>query len=82
MPSSVLMYAHDSAAGTKHDRARKLVERLWDEGTGVVSTQVLEELCVNLRRKLARPLPVDDVRQLVQDYLSWEVVGYTPESIL
>jgi predicted nucleic acid-binding protein len=43
---------------------------------------VLQELCVNLRRKVAPPLPVDEIRRLVQDYLSWEIVVNGPESAI
>ena len=57
--TNVLVYAHDRRAGFKHERARQLVERLWDSGQGVLSTQVLQELCINLRRKVNPPLPVD-----------------------
>jgi len=80
--TDILLYAHDRSAGLKHERARQLVERLWTSGQGVLSTQVLQELCINLRRKLARPLPVEEVRQLIQDYLSWEIVVNTPAAVL
>ncbi len=80
--TNILIYAHDRAAGAKHDRARQLIERLWTSGEGVLSTQVLQELCINLRRKVARALPIDEIRQLLQDYLSWEVIVNKPESIL
>lgn len=80
--TNILIYAHLPSAGVKHDRARQLIAQLWSTGEGVLSTQVLQELCVNLRRKLARPLPVDDLRQLVQDYLSWEIVVNTPQSVI
>ena len=80
--TNILIYAHDRSAGVKHDRARRAVEELWNSGEGVLSTQVLQELCINLRRKVAKPLPVDEVRQLIEDYLSWEVVVNTPESVL
>jgi predicted nucleic acid-binding protein len=80
--TNVLLYAHDRSAGLKHERARQLVERLWISGQGVLSTQVLQELCINLRRKIARPLPVEEVRRLIQDYLSWEIVVNTQESTL
>ena len=72
--TNILLYAHDRSAGVKHERARQLLERLWTSGEGVLSTQVLQELCINLRRKIARPLPVEEIRQIIQDYLSWEVV--------
>jgi predicted nucleic acid-binding protein len=80
--TNILLYAHDRSAGLKHERARQLIERLWSSGQGVLSTQVLQELCINLRRKVARPLPVEEVRHLIQDYLSWEVIVNTPASVL
>jgi predicted nucleic acid-binding protein len=80
--TNILIYAHDRSAGPKHDLARQLIERLWASGEGVLSTQVLQELCINLRRKAARPLPIEEVRRLIQDYLSWEVMVNTPESVL
>jgi len=80
--TNILVYAHDRSAGTKHQRARLLLEQLWDSGQGVLSTQVLQELCINLRRKVSRPLPIDEVRLLIRDYSTWEVVTNTPESIL
>ena len=80
--TNILVYAHDRSAGTKHQRARLLLEQLWNSGQGVLSTQVLQELCINLRRKVSRPLPIDEVRLLIRDYSTWEVVTNTPESIL
>jgi predicted nucleic acid-binding protein len=80
--TNILLYAHDRSAGVKHERARQLVERLWNSGQGVLSTQVLQELCINLRRKTARPLPVEEVRHLIQDYLSWEIIVNTQASVL
>lgn len=80
--TNILMYAHDTAAGVKHDRARALVEELWRNRSGVVSTQVLQELCVNLRRKSARPVDLKTARAIVKDYLAWHVVANTGESVL
>ena len=68
------MNAHDLTQGAKHEGARELVQSLWESENGVVSTQVLQELCVSLRRKVARPLPVEATRKVIEDYASWEVV--------
>ncbi len=76
------MYPHDVAAGAKHDRAKALLEDLWRTRSGVISTQVLKELCVNLRRKAGRPLDMKATREIVTDYLSWDVVVNTGESVL
>lgn len=80
--TNILLYAHDLSAGLKHERAGQLVERLWTSREGVLSTQVLQELCINLRRKIARPLPVEEIRRIIQDYLSWEIVINNSASVL
>ncbi len=80
--TNILIYAHDSSAGVKRERARELLEHLWTTGQGVLSTQILQELCVNLRRKATPPVPVDEIRRLIQDYLSWEIVVNSPESAI
>jgi predicted nucleic acid-binding protein len=80
--TNILIYAHDTAGGAKHERAKALVEELWEKRSGVVSTQVLQEFCVNLRRKAKRPVDLDTARSIVADYLAWEVVTNSGESIL
>lgn len=72
--TNVLVYAHDRAAGAKHDRARRLVEELWNDGTGVISVQVLQELYVNVRRKSIFPVSEEEAKQLVEEYLTWNLV--------
>jgi predicted nucleic acid-binding protein len=80
--TNILMYAHDTSAGEKHERAKTLVEELWRDRTGVVSTQVLQELSVNLRKKVRRPLDAKATRDIVADYLTWQVVVNGGEAIL
>lgn len=80
--TNILVYAHDRSAGLKHQRSAALVEQLWESGGGVLSTQVLQELCVALRRKVRHPFPADELRALIQDYSTWEVVTNGPESIV
>jgi predicted nucleic acid-binding protein len=50
---NILVYAYDRSSGVKHERARKIVDQLWESGNGTVSTQVLQELafiCVTKSR--------------------------------
>ncbi|MEA2342260.1 MAG: hypothetical protein QOF63_429 [Thermoanaerobaculia bacterium] len=72
--TNILIYAHNADAGAKHERARLLVEELWRSRSGVVSTQILQELAVNLRRKMGQPLGAKATRNIITDYLSWHVV--------
>jgi predicted nucleic acid-binding protein len=80
--TNILMYVHDAAAGEKHRIARALLEELWETRSGVVSTQVLQELAVNLRKKAKKPLDARATRDVVSDYLAWQVVVNGGESIL
>jgi predicted nucleic acid-binding protein len=80
--TNLLMYAHDTSAGDKHERAKALLEELWRDRTGVVSTQVLQELSVNLRKKVRRPLDAKATRDIVADYLTWQVIVNGGDSIL
>lgn len=80
--TNILVYAHDFTQGAKHQRAQALVEKLWESGEGILSTQVLQELCINLRRKSTPPLTIEETRKLIEDYSSWDVVVNTSESVL
>jgi predicted nucleic acid-binding protein len=79
--TDILVYAHDRSAGVKHLRAQMLLESLWDSGWGVVSTQVLDEMCIHFCRNANNPPPVEEVRLMVRDYSAWEVVPNTPEGV-
>lgn len=80
--ADILVYAHDRAAGVKRLRAQMVLEQLWTSGWGVLSTQVLEELCIHLCLNAANPLPVEEVSLMVRDYSTWEVVAKTPASVI
>jgi predicted nucleic acid-binding protein len=80
--TNILVYAHDRSGGRKHEVARDLVRRLWRERSGVLSTQVLQELYVNIRRKAAVPLSAAEAREVLKDYLSWTVVFNDGPAIL
>ncbi len=80
--TNIVVYAYDSTAGVKHDRARELLERLWLEGTGAVSVQVLQELFVTLTRKIGRPVDPQTARSIVADLATWHVVQPTVSDVL
>ncbi len=82
LDTNILVYAHEPATGIKHERARALIEKLWNNGGGVLSTQVLQELCVNLRRKTAKPWTAEETRNLILDYMDWQIVVNTPDSVI
>lgn len=80
--TNILLYARNRHAGSKHTIARDLVAQLWEQRTGVVSTQVLQEFYVNVRRKAEKPLSSREAREIVSDYLRWDLIVNTGDSIL
>jgi predicted nucleic acid-binding protein len=75
--TSVLVYAHDLDAGERHAVAARLVAELWETRAASISTQVLQELYVNVTRRIPSPLPRAVARHLVRTYSAWptETVG-------
>jgi predicted nucleic acid-binding protein len=69
--TNVLIYAHDTDAGTKHQIAKTVLCDLWSERTGLLSVQVLEEFYVNVTRKISSPLSKDLVHLVVSSYAIW-----------
>jgi predicted nucleic acid-binding protein len=80
--TNILLYAHDSGTGIKHERARDLMDRLWSLRHGVLSTQVLQEFAISLRRKISPPLSAQETREWITQYMRWEVVVNTSRSVL
>ncbi len=80
--SNILVYAYDALAGERHLIARQTVQEIWQRRTGVVSTQVIQETYVNLRRKVRNPLSAAEARKVVEDYLSWELIVNDGASIV
>lgn len=71
---NVLAYAHDRSETAKQPVARALLDGLWRDRAGVLSTQVLQELYVVVTRKFDPPMPRDAARELVVLYGTWPVV--------
>lgn len=78
--TNILIYAHDVDAKSKHDVAKRVLRELWDQRTGLLSMQVLQEFYVNVTRKIASPLPKDVARLVVSSYSIW-CVETTPAEI-
>jgi predicted nucleic acid-binding protein len=71
--TNILLYAHDESAAGKRDRARALVEQLWESRDGCLSVQVLQEFFVNVTRKIAKPLDAETARGIVADFSRWHL---------
>jgi predicted nucleic acid-binding protein len=73
--TNILVYAHDASESGKQPIAEALLRQLWRQGTGVLSTQVLQEFYVVATRKYDPPMSRDLARRLVAHYANWRVIG-------
>ncbi len=71
--TNVLVYAYDIDAGEKHDIAKARLQDLWEQRSGLLSSQVLQEFYVTVTRKLAEPLPRQTAREVISAFTAWPV---------
>ncbi len=76
--SNVLVYAHDDAEPAKQARARAVLAELWEQRSGVLSVQVLQEFYVTVTRKWKDRSEVIDVRGIVESLAEWS--PYSPSA--
>ena len=80
--TNILIYAHDLDAGPKHDLAISITEKIWEDKTGIISTQVIQEFYVNVTRKIPNPITPVLARGIILSYFSWHVEAIEPHTIL
>jgi predicted nucleic acid-binding protein len=76
--TNILVYAFDASAGKKYTQASQLIQALWENGNGCLSIQVLQELYVNITRKIANPVDSSTAKQIIADLSQWRM--HTPDS--
>jgi predicted nucleic acid-binding protein len=80
--TNVLVYAFDRSDQKKYEIASELVTRAFEEGNGIVSTQVLQEFFVTVTRKIPEKMAVDDAEQTIRDLAVWRVIETSVPLIL
>ena len=82
LDTNILVYAYDVSSGKKHDIARNIVADLWNLRTGVLSIQVLQEFFITVTKKIPKPLDIKTARDIIRDFLLWEVADNDGELML
>jgi predicted nucleic acid-binding protein len=77
--TDILVYAEASDAPSKQRAAVDLLKEIYEQGSGVLSTQVLQEYCNVALKKLK--LPAQYVRSQLDRYEQFEVVQVAPTII-
>jgi len=80
--TNILVYAYDQTAGQKYRLARELMERLWDSGEGMLSTQVLQEFHVAVTSRIPQPIPPRRAREIISDLGTWTIAVVEVSDIL
>jgi predicted nucleic acid-binding protein len=80
--ANILVYAFDTSAGDKQSRAKNLLDRLWSEGSGCLSVQVLQEFFVTVTKKVPKPVTVDEAADRIREFSAWRVFAPKAEDVL
>ena len=80
--TNLLVYAYDSSAGKKWRTSLEVLSSLWIHRTGVISTQVIQELFVSVTQKVKNPIPPEAAKEIVSDLLRWPLVVNDGKNIL
>jgi predicted nucleic acid-binding protein len=80
LDTNILVYADDADSGAKRERAQQVVEAALTNGTGVLSTQVLQEYFVVATKKLG--LPAETVQKRIEILSTVAVIVVDVEHIL
>ena len=67
--TNVLIYSFDASRPAKRETARNLIAEALEEGTGVISYQVIQEFLNAATRKFAVPLKLNDAERYLDTAL-------------
>jgi predicted nucleic acid-binding protein len=80
--TNVLIYAHDSTAGSKQAHAKNLLQELWKGGNGCISMQILQGFYYNVTQKIAMPMSKPEAAENIRLLSQWKVHSPHPRDIL
>jgi len=80
LDTNILIYADDADSGAKRERAQQIIEAALTNGTGVLSTQILQEYFVVATKKLG--LPAETVQKKMEIFSTLTVIVVDVEHIV
>jgi predicted nucleic acid-binding protein len=82
LDTNILLYAYDLDEESKRQTAKGILANCWNNRSGAVSTQVLQEFYVTLTRKLPKKLTANEAREIIRDFLPWPIYQVAPTDIV
>lgn len=79
--TNIIVYSRDATEKKKQQIAWKWMKRLWEDRTGRLSYQVLNEYFHIVTRKLDPGLSIQNARSDVRDLFAWKPRSHTRSTI-
>ena len=73
--TNIFVYFRDSADESKQSIASECLTKVWENKTGCISTQVLNEYFVTVTKKIRTPLSVSDAWSDIEELEKWNPVN-------
>ncbi len=73
--TNLLVYSRDASEPEKQQKAMRWMTRLWEDKSGRLSYQVLQEFYITVTHKLDPGLPKDIARTDVRSLISWQPIS-------
>lgn len=72
--SNILAYARDPRYPSRQQVAQEWMRKLWDEKTGVLSTQVIKEFYSVVTRKFQPAVPRQLAQAEIRELMTWRLI--------
>jgi predicted nucleic acid-binding protein len=82
LDTNVMVYAYDGSDAEKCEKSQAILRSCWSNGSGLLSTQVLQEFYVTVTRKLPKNLSRTKAREVLSIYSAWPVYQPTPADVI
>lgn len=69
--TNIFIYCHDQSSKNKHLKAKEIILQLWENKTGCLSIQVMQEFYLVVTQKVPVPLTKDNAAQILEDLSRW-----------
>lgn len=83
--TNILVYAYDISEGAKHETAKLILKKIWEEGGGITCVQNLMEFFVVITRKVEYPIQTEAAKTIIEDMVKsdkWIVIDRDVDTLL
>lgn len=82
LDTNILVYAFDKDEKTKHEKAKIILADCWNQQSGILSTQILQEFYVSLTSKIPNKLSINEASEVIKELLSWTIYEIMTQDII